>query len=91
MSASQFDEGIKSEIGCLVEVCCLGRDIPFSTHGSWTPFTRARRALWAGLNQRTPAGTGVLPGLDLVLLTSFVDRPKTAAATQGFREALRGN
>ena len=44
MSASQFDEGIKSEIGCLVEVCCLGRDIPFSTHGSWTPFTRARRA-----------------------------------------------
>jgi Uma2 family endonuclease len=36
MSPSQTHEGIKSIIGCLVEVYCLERDIPFSTYGSWT-------------------------------------------------------
>ncbi|MEA3278160.1 MAG: Uma2 family endonuclease [Pseudomonadota bacterium] len=36
MSPSQTHEGIKSMIGCLIEVYCLERDIPFSTFGSWT-------------------------------------------------------
>jgi len=32
-----------------------------------------------------------LPGLDLDLLTSFIDRPTTSAAIQGFQHALRGD
>ena len=36
MSPSRTHEGIKSMIGCLVEVYCVERDIPFSTYGSWT-------------------------------------------------------
>jgi len=36
MSPSQTHEGIKSVIGCLIELYCLERDIPFSTYGSWT-------------------------------------------------------
>jgi hypothetical protein len=33
----------------------------------------------------------VLPGLDLEVLTGFIDQPTTSAAMQGFRRALRGN
>ncbi|MCU0833771.1 MAG: Uma2 family endonuclease [Chromatiaceae bacterium] len=33
----------------------------------------------------------VLPGLDIDLLTSFIDRPTTYDAIRGFREALRGS
>jgi Uma2 family endonuclease len=42
MSPSQTHEGIKSVIGCLVEVYCLERDVPFSTYGSWTLKSRDR-------------------------------------------------
>jgi len=42
MSPSQTHEGIKSKIGCLVEVFCLEREIPFSTFGSWTLKDRSR-------------------------------------------------
>ena len=31
----------------------------------------------------------VLPGLDLALLTSFIDQPTTFAAIRGYRQALR--
>jgi hypothetical protein len=33
----------------------------------------------------------VLPGLDIDLLTSFIDRPTTYDAIRGFREVLRGS
>jgi Uma2 family endonuclease len=36
MSPSHFHESIKSDIGRLIEVWCLERDIEFSTYGSWT-------------------------------------------------------
>lgn len=36
MSPSRSHESIKSDIGCLVEVWCLEREIEFSTYGSWT-------------------------------------------------------
>lgn len=36
MSPSRTHEAIKSLIGCLVEVYCLEREIPFSAVGSWT-------------------------------------------------------
>lgn len=36
MSPSKPHEGIKSMIGCLVEVWCLENEITFSTYGSWT-------------------------------------------------------
>jgi len=32
----------------------------------------------------------VLPGLDLDLLTRFIDRPTTSEAIRAYREALRG-
>jgi hypothetical protein len=31
----------------------------------------------------------VLPGLDLALLTSFIDQPTTFAAIRGYRQALQ--
>jgi hypothetical protein len=33
----------------------------------------------------------VQAGLDLELLTGFIDRPTTSAAMQDFRQALRGS
>jgi Uma2 family endonuclease len=42
MSPSQTHEGIKSEIGRLVEVFCLEREVPFSTFGSWILKDRSR-------------------------------------------------
>jgi Uma2 family endonuclease len=36
MSPSREHESIKSWIGCLLEVFCLERGIPFRTYGSWT-------------------------------------------------------
>ena len=36
LSPSRTHESIKSLIGCLVEVYCLERQIPFRTLGSWT-------------------------------------------------------
>jgi Uma2 family endonuclease len=36
------------------------------------------------------AGSEVLPGLDLALLSRFIDRPTTSAAVKAFRQALRG-
>ena len=151
MSPSQFHEGIKSMIGCLVEVYCLEHDIPFSTYGSWTLKSqdRARGAEPdecyilgdASLSQREPErpslaievvwtsgridkldiyrklgiaevwywrkgriqpyclrgeryvaveASEVLPGLDLELLTSFIDRKTTFDAIRAYRRALRG-
>jgi Uma2 family endonuclease len=36
MTPSRQHEALKSLIGCLVEVWCLGRGIEFSPFGSWT-------------------------------------------------------
>jgi Uma2 family endonuclease len=36
------------------------------------------------------ASSEVLPGIDLALLVSFLDRPTTSAAIRGYRDALRG-
>ena len=33
----------------------------------------------------------VLPGLDLELLTGFLDRPSTSEAIRGFRDSLRAS
>ena len=147
MSPSQTHEGIKSNIGCLVETYCLERDIPFSTYGSWTlkskerqrgaepdecwvfGDTRAERphlaieVVWTsgridkldiyrqlgvaevwywrqgriqpyclrGERYVPVTASEVLPGLDLDLLTSFLDQPSTYEAIRGYREALRAD
>jgi Uma2 family endonuclease len=149
MSPSRTHEGIESMIGCLVEVYCLERDIPFSTYGSWTLESQERRRavepdecylfgdlaaagetqppqlaievvwtsgridkldiyrqlgvaevwLWhrgriqpyslCGERYEPVAASEVLPGLDLELLTGFIERPTTSEAIRGYREALR--
>jgi Uma2 family endonuclease len=152
MSPSQTHEGIKSTIGCLIEVYCMERDIPFSTYGSWTLQSpdRSRGAepdecyvfgapvLAEGEDERPDlaievvwtAGridkldiyrklgvaevwywrkgriqpyclrgeryvpveeSEVLPGLDLELLTSFIEQATTFDAIRGFRQALRSD
>jgi Uma2 family endonuclease len=151
MSPSQTHEGIKSIIGCLVEVYCLERDIPFSTYGSWTLQSQDRtrgaepdecyifgvppssageserphlaiEVVWTagridkldiyrklgvaevwywrkgriqpyclrGERYVLVGASEVLPGLDLELLTSFIERETTYDAIRGYRKALRG-
>jgi Uma2 family endonuclease len=151
MSPSRTHEGIKSIIGCLVEVYCLERDIPFSTYGSWTLQAQDRsrgaepdecyvfgeaaaasgeeqhpqlaiEVVWTSgridkLDIYRKLGVAevwywrrgrvqphalrgeryvpveqseVLPGLDLKLLTAFIESPTTFAAIRGYRQALRG-
>lgn len=145
MSPSRTHEAIKSLIGCLVEVYCLEREIPFSAVGSWTlqSSDRTRGAepdecyilgdpererphlaievvwtsgridtldiyrklgvaeVWYWRKGRIqPYGlrgeryvpisaSEVLPGLDLDLLTAFLDRPTTYEAIRAYRDALR--
>jgi len=151
MSPSRTHEAIKSMIGCLVEVFCLERDIPFSTYGSWTlqdqdrtrgaepdecyvfgesattrgetqPPHLAIEVVWTsgridkldiyrklgvaevwywrkgriqpyrlrGEHYEPVAVSEVLPGLDLELLTGFIDAPSTFEAIRSYRTALRG-
>lgn len=146
MSPSRTHETIKSLIGCLVEIDCLERDIPFSVLGSWTlkSADRTRGAepdecyifgdpererphlaievVWTsgridkldiyrklgvaeiwywrkgriqpyGLRDERYAplvASEALPGLDLDLLTTFLDRPTTYEAIRAYREVLRG-
>jgi len=150
-SPSQTHEGIKSIIGCLVEVYCLERDIPFSTCGSWTLQSRDRtrgaepdeccifgmpsssageterphlaiEVVWTagridkldiyrklgvaevwywrkgriqphylrGERYVLVEASEVLPGLNLGLLTSFIERETTYDGIRGYRKALRG-
>jgi Uma2 family endonuclease len=42
-----------------------------------------------GERYQAVTGSEVLPGLDLALLTGFIERPTTSEAMQGFRRALR--
>lgn len=152
MSPSQTHEGIKSMVGCLIEVYCLERDIPFSTYGSWTLKAQDRtrgaepdecyvfgdvalstseaerpslaiEVVWTsgridkldiyrklgvaevwywrkgriqpyclrGKRYVPVTVSEALPGLDLDLLTSFIERATTSDAIRGYRDALRGD
>jgi Uma2 family endonuclease len=44
MAPSKKHEGIKSLVGCLVEVWCLENDVPFGTFGGWTLKKRPKKA-----------------------------------------------
>ncbi|HKE18265.1 MAG TPA: Uma2 family endonuclease [Kofleriaceae bacterium] len=65
MSPSEDHEGIKSSIGCLVEVYCLASGIEFRKRGSWTLKNRSMKR-------------GVEPDECYIFGTGRADRPHLA-------------
>jgi len=92
---SRPHQSLKSRIGCLVEACLLEKGIEFSTYGSWTREKKeAERLTVQLLNEDRylqAATSAALPGIDLVQLCSYLDRPTTSQAIREYRAALAQN
>ncbi len=145
MTPSPEHEGVKSDIGCLVDVYCDFAGIEFSKYGSWTVKARKKkrgvepdecyvfgaepsdrphlaievvwtkggidklhiyrklgvREVWTwrrgrihvhvlrGEKYEEVSRSEVLPGIDLDLLVTFLDRPTTSQAIRDYRAALQ--
>jgi hypothetical protein len=97
LSPSKDHEQIKSYVGRLIEAYALARGIDLSPYGAWT-LKNDEVWVWKGdrieiqvlraNRYESERRSHLLPGLDLDLLISFLDRPTALQAVKGFREAL---